>query len=64
MSIETVEYVVCDVQVAETCTNLIGDAPRSRTSQGEARLAARRQGWVRIDDRLDICPSCRPLVGR
>lgn len=64
MSIETVEFVVCDVQLATTCTNLVGDGPRSPVSESAARLAARRQGWARVDDRLDICPSCRPLVGR
>lgn len=64
MSIETVDFMVCDVQRAETCTNLIGDGPRSTESHGALRLAARQQGWARIDDRLDVCPSCRPFVGR
>lgn len=61
MSTETV--MVCDSGVAETCVNRIGDAPRAPWDT-EARLAARRQGWANIDDRLDICPSCRVRLGR
>jgi hypothetical protein len=63
MSTQTVVFMVCDSGAAETCVNRIGDAPRAPWDT-EARLAARRQGWVRIDDRLDICPSCRVSLGR
>lgn len=65
MAIQTVDYLVCDVQRAATCTNVVGDSPRlAEESTSALRLVARRQGWIRIEDRLDVCPSCRPFVGR